>query len=298
MATVAAVGIAAAVAGGVTQAHAAGQAATAQETKAQQAQQLELKNQQAGIQFQQQEWAGQQQAEAPYQALGSTAANAYTNLLNNPFTAPTLSQAEQTPGYQFNLQQGTQAIAEQAAATGNLNSGNTGVALQKYGQGLATNTYQQAYQNSFNQYQTNLAAAGQGVGMGLTSTGQLGQFGQSAANNLSNLYLTGGQQQASQLNNQGAAAAAGIMGQANAYSNMYNGIANSFSQGAAMGGQFGSLGGGMGGYGGGGGYGSYGMTSNYGGPPGGTGSYADYGAPNPYSTVQAPSQYSTAGWPN
>lgn len=233
--TIAAVaGIGSSIAGGVMQGNAAHDAANAQVTAAQQAQQLEQKNQQAGIDFQTNEWSGQKAAEQPYQQLGSTAANAYTNLLNHPFTAPTLAEAEATPGYQFNLDQGTQAINEHAAATGNLNSGNTGVALQKFGQGLATTTYQQAYQNAQNQYTTNLNAAGQGVNTGLTSTAQLGQFGQSAANNLSNLYLSGGQQQASQLNNQGAAKAAGYVGAANAYSNMFNGITNSIDGGLAM----------------------------------------------------------------
>ena len=216
------------------QGNAAQNAAQAQASKAQQAQQLEQQNQQSGIQFQQNEWAGQQAAEQPYQQLGQTSANAYANLIKNPFTAPTLAEAQNTPGYQFNLQTGTQAINENAAATGNLMSGNTGTALQKYGQGLATNTYQQAYQNALNQYNTNLSAAGQGVQTGLSSTGQLGQFGQSAANNLSNLYLTGGQQQASQLNNQGAAIAAGDVGSANAYASMFQGIAGGVDQGLAM----------------------------------------------------------------
>ena len=191
--TIAAVaGIGSSIAGGVMQGNAAQDAAAAQKSYAQQAQQLEAANQQKGVDFQTQEWTGQQAAEQPYQALGATSANAYANLLQHPFTAPTLAEAQNTPGYQFNLQTGTQAINENAAATGNLMSGNTGTALQKYGQGLATNTYQQAYQNALTQYQTNLNAAGQGVNTGLTSTGQLGQFGQAAANNLSNLYLTGG----------------------------------------------------------------------------------------------------------
>jgi hypothetical protein len=274
---VAAIGAASSVAGGVMQANAAGNAAQAQETAAQQAQQLEQQNQQQGISFQQNEWAGQQQAEQPYQQLGQTSANAYANLINNPFTAPTLAQAQQTPGYQFNLQTGTQAINENAAATGNLLSGNTGTALQKYGQGLATTTYQQAYQNALNQYTTNLNAAGQGVNVGLSSTGQLGQFGQAAANNLSNLYLTGGQQQASQINNKGAAQAAGYIGAANAYSNMFNGIANSADQGIALGS-----------YGGGFNSGSLSDEDFYspdnGFPAGAT-------AANPYATVAAPPAY-------
>lgn len=260
----------------MTKADAAKNAAGAQETAAQQAQQLELQNQQAGVNFQTDEWQQQQQAEQPYQQVGQTAANAYQSLLQNPFQAPTLQQAENTPGYQFNLQQGTQAINEQAAATGNLNSGNTGVALQKYGQGLASNTYQQAYQNAYNQYNTNLNAAGQGVNTGLTSTGQLGQFGQSAANNLSNLYLTGGQQQASQINNKGAAAAAGDIGAANAYAGMYNGIASSVDQGFAI-----SQGNPYGG----------GQTAQYGSSP-----FVGSGAANPYANITAP--YSATNLPS
>lgn len=227
-------GLGSSILGGVVQGNAAQTAAQQQESKAAQAQALELQNQQAGINFQTNEWGGLQAAERPYQQLGSTGAVDYTKLLSKGFQAPTLAQAEATPGYQFNLQTGTQAIDEQAAATGNLNSGNTGVALQKFGQGLATTTYQQAYNNALNTYGTNLAAAGNAVNTGLTSTAQLGQYGQAAANNLSNLYLTGGQQQASQLNNQGAAAAAGTMGQANAYANMFNGAANSITQGAIL----------------------------------------------------------------
>jgi hypothetical protein len=283
--TIAAVaGIGSSIAGGVMQGNAAQDAAAAQVSKAQQAQQLEQKNQQAGVDFQTNEWTGQQAAEAPYQALGSTAANRYAQLLNNPFTAPTLAEAEAQPGYQFNLEQGTQAINEHAAATGNLNSGNTGVALQKYGQGLATTTYQQAYQNALNTYGTNLNAAAQGVNTGLTSTAQLGQFGQAAANNLSNLYLTGGQQQASQLNNQGAAIAAGDVGQANAYSNMFNGITNSLDQGLALGNGFG------------------GGTFN-GGSVGGVSdpalAYPAYMPPvaNPYANIVAPTPYNPLNLP-
>lgn len=232
IAAVAAVG--SSVAGGVMSGNAAKDASKAQVSAAEEARQVEQKNQQAGIDFQTNEWTQQQAAEQPYQDLGRTSANAYAEMLKNPFKAPTLAEAEQTPGYQFNLQSGTQAINENAAATGNLMSGNTGVALTKYGQGLATTTYQQAYENALRQYTTNLNAAGQGTNIGLSSTGQLGQFGQGAANNLSNLYLTGGAQQASQINNKGAAIAAGDIGAANAYGNMFNGIANGITSGVAM----------------------------------------------------------------
>jgi len=154
-----------------------------------------------------------------------------------------------------------------------LNSGNTGVALEKYGQGLATTTYQQAYQNALNTYQTNLNAAGHGVNVGLTSTGQLGQFGQMAANNLSNLYLTGGQQQASQINNRGAAAAAGSVAQGNAWANGVQGAANAFTS-------FGATNGGFGG-------------TSINPPQQGFPSYM----PNPYANVAAPAPYSATNLP-
>lgn len=232
------------VVGGIQTRNAVQNATEAQESADQKAQALELQNQQSGVNFQTNELQGLTTAEQPYQQLGQTSANAYANLVNNPFTAPTLQQAENTPGYQFNLQQGTQAINEQAAATGNLNSGNTGVALQKYGQGLASTTYQQAYQNALNQYQTNLGAAAGGTNFGLSSTGQLGAFGQAASNNLSNLYLTGGQQQATQLNNYGNAVAAGDIGSANAWNSMIQGLQNENPYGGGMGSSGGGGGGG------------------------------------------------------
>ena len=238
-------GIGSSIAGGMAQSGAATKAANTQATAAQQAQELELQNQNAAQGSQATALQNVTSAEQPYQALGSTSANNLAKLLQQGFTAPTLAQAEQTPGYQFNLQQGTQAINENAAATGNLLSGNTGTALEKYGQGLATTTYQQAYQNALSQYQANYQSLLGGTQAGLQSTGQLASTNQAAAQNYANIDLTGGQQQASQINNAAAARASGYIGSANAQANMFNGIGNSITQGALLNGIYG--GGGMGG---------------------------------------------------
>jgi hypothetical protein len=61
----------------------------------------------------------------------------------------TLSDFHKDPGYQFRMDQGTQALERSAAARGGLMSGGTGKALQQYGQDYATGEYSNAY-NRFN----------------------------------------------------------------------------------------------------------------------------------------------------
>jgi hypothetical protein len=61
-------------------------------------------------------------------------------LIQNP------SSVTSTPGYQFTLSQGTEAVARGSAAGGFLNSGNEGAALTQYGQGLATSSLTQQEQ--------------------------------------------------------------------------------------------------------------------------------------------------------
>jgi hypothetical protein len=219
------------VVGGILGSSAAKNAANAEVKGAQQAQTLEQKNQQAAQDFQTGVWSNTQQNEQPYLAAGQTSVNNLANLVNNPntfkygqtFQAPTLQEAQNTPGYQFRLQQGTNAITQNAAATGNLMSGNTGKALEDYGQGLASTAYQQDYQNALSTYMTNYGVWNQGLqtqlgalsgvsGQGLSAAGTEGQLGQSAANTMANVDLTGGAQQAQQINNAAAARASGYLG--------------------------------------------------------------------------------------
>jgi hypothetical protein len=114
------------------------------------------------------------------------------------------------------LGQGTQAIDENEAATGNLLSGNTGTALENYGQGLAQTDYNNLYNQALNTYMTNYGVWNQGqtntynrlsglAGMGANAAANLGQQGQAAATNAGN-----------ELVGQGTALASGTVGQANA----------------------------------------------------------------------------------
>ena len=53
------------------------------------------------------------------------------------------SSVKDLPGFQFQMQQGSEAVARQMAASGFLGSGNEATALTQYGQGLAQSFYGQ-----------------------------------------------------------------------------------------------------------------------------------------------------------
>lgn len=72
-----------------------------------------------------------------------------------PFTAPSLEDAQNSPGYQFALQQGLQGIQRSAAARGTLLTGGTLKALQQYGTGLADQTYGNVFNRALQTNTTN-----------------------------------------------------------------------------------------------------------------------------------------------
>lgn len=68
--------------------------------------------------------------------------SAYTKEYDAGYTGDQVAaKIEATPGYKFQMDQGTKAIERQGAAAGMLGSGNTLTALTNYGQGLAQNFY-------------------------------------------------------------------------------------------------------------------------------------------------------------
>lgn len=111
-----------------------------------------------------------------------------------------------TPGYQFSLSQGQNAINRQASANGSLYSSNTLGALGSYTAGAASTQY-----NSYINQLLSMAglgnAAASGVGTAATATG-------------SGVAKT--------LQNAGNANASGVMGTANAYNNALGASAGQF----------------------------------------------------------------------
>ena len=139
------------------------QLAVAQQTRdAQLAVAAQTRDAQLGVS---QDVLGQQQAAYnPYQQAGLAGQNQLLNYLgigadtgsqgygqyaNAQFT-PQAFAANQDPGYAFRMKEGLKAVDAQAAARGGLISGAALKASQRFGQDMAS----QEYQNAFNRYQT------------------------------------------------------------------------------------------------------------------------------------------------
>jgi len=100
------------------------------------------------------------------------------------------------PSYQFRLQQGQDAIQSSAAAKGGLLSGATLKALQGYGQDMASQEYQNAY-NRFNADQTNqYNRLSNLVGVGQNAAAQQGNYGAQTAQAVANNTMAGANAQA------------------------------------------------------------------------------------------------------
>lgn len=118
---------------------------------------------------------------------------------NAPFD---MSKFQASPAYQFNLQQGQQAIDKAASARGNYYAPQTLQDISKFSQGMASNEFQNAFSN-YNTNQNNV----------FSRLNQLAAGGQNAAAGLGGLSAGVGQSVGGNMANAGAYGAAGIMGQ-------------------------------------------------------------------------------------
>jgi hypothetical protein len=134
-----------------------------------------------------------------------------------------MSDFEQDPGYAFRMSEGLKALDRTAASRGGMLSGAALRGATRYGQDMAS----QEYQNAYNRYQTNRAGILNPLqslsGQGQTTANTLGTAGQNYATNAGNAYM-----------NAGNAAASGYVGSANAWSNALGGATNYFTQNQMM----------------------------------------------------------------
>lgn len=121
----------------------------------------------------------------------------------------------QDPGYAFRMSEGMKALERSAAARGGLLGGATLKGAQRFGQDLASQEYQNAYNRALTQYNAAVQREGTGynrlaalAGVGQTATSALSSAAGQTGANLGNLYYNAGQ-------SAGASRASGYMGMAN-----------------------------------------------------------------------------------
>jgi hypothetical protein len=123
------------------------------------------------------------------------------------------------PGYAFRLQEGQKALERSAAARGGLMSGGTMKALTGYGQGMASQEYQSAYNRFTGEQDRRFNRLSTLAGFGQNAVSQTGQAGQNFAQQAGQNIMAGG-----------AAQAGGQMGAANAIAGGIGGAANNWMQ--------------------------------------------------------------------
>jgi hypothetical protein len=205
MAIAAGVSAAASLAGGAMASNAAKKASRAQERAAQDA-----------TAAQERMFQRQTELQEPFRQGGLTAQQEIMQLLGiggdktaagygSMGKAFGTDQFQQDPGYAFRQSEGMKALERSAAARGNLLSGSAMKGIQRFGQDLAS----QEYQNAFNRYQVERSAK-------LNPLQSLMGSGQSATNVLTGAAGQMGQNEASNIYNAGQARASGYIGQGNA----------------------------------------------------------------------------------
>ena len=147
----------------------------------------------------------QVQLQEPFRKAGEEALNKLIPM--SDYTKFGMDQFQADPGYAFRLSEGMKALDRTAAQRGGLLSGATLRGAQRYGQDLAS----QEYQNAFNRYQTERAAQ-------LNPLQSLAGVGQTAAGTLTNAYGAYGAQMGQNLQDIGSARASGYLGGQNALS--------------------------------------------------------------------------------
>jgi hypothetical protein len=130
-----------------------------------------------------------------------------------------MSDFQTDPGYAFRMKEGLKALDRQAAARGGLISGGALKAAQGYGQELAS----QEYQNAYNRYQTNRTNL-------LNPLQSLAGAGQTSANTIGNAAAGYGTEGSNALGGAGTAQANAIQNAANARASGYLGSQQSWNQ--------------------------------------------------------------------
>ena len=168
-----------------------------------------------GVEEQRRQFDAVQKLLKPYADAGLSGLTGQQNLLGINGTAAqqaAINNINNSAEMQTYLQQGENAILQNASATGGLRGGNTQAALAQFRPQLLNQLINQRYQNY-----AGLTALGQNAAAGT------GNAGMQTANNISNL-----------LQSSGSAQAANYINQGNAQANMWKGVNSAISNVGGM----------------------------------------------------------------
>lgn len=194
----------AALIGGVVSSNASGKAADAETSAANTASNTQLSM-----------YNDEKANSAPWLQSGNAALTQLNSEMPDLTRKFTAQDFQSDPGYQFQLQQGQQAMQRSAAAKGLLNSTGTQENLNNYSQGMANTDYQQALGNFTNSQAQRYNMLSGLSGQGLSAANMTNAAAANAGNNISNNQMAAGNAQA-----------AGYVGQANAINNGLTTTAN------------------------------------------------------------------------
>lgn len=156
--------------------------------------QADAANRAADLQYKQ--WQESVALQEPWRKAGEQALNKLIPVATE-YTPFGMQQFQADPGYGFRMSEGMKALERSAASKGGLLSGATLKGVQRYGQDMAS----QEYQNAFNRYQAErqarLAPLQSLAGVGQTTAQQLGQAGQQMAANVGEAGAAAAQARAS-----------------------------------------------------------------------------------------------------
>lgn len=193
--------------------------ANKQSKAAQAASNAQASSAQAGIDSQNYQFDQIQQMLAPWREEGQKGLTAQSDLVGLSGTQAqqaAIQALQASPQFTSALQQGENSILQNASATGGLRGGNTQAALAQFSPQLLAQTINDQY--------SRLSGISS---MGLGAAGQTGAFGQSAANNVTNL-----------LQQQGAAYAGNALAQGKTQAQALNGVTNAIGAYYGYGGKF------------------------------------------------------------
>lgn len=187
----------------------------AQKKAANSAANAQIQSSEMGVEEQRRQFDAVQKLLKPYADAGLSGLTGQQNLLGINGTAAqqaAIGNINNSAEMQTYLQQGENAILQNASATGGLRGGNTQAALAQFRPQLLNQLINQRYQNL-----AGMTALGQNAAAGT------GNAGMQTASNISNLYQQSG-----------AAQAGAALAQGQASANMWNGVTGAIGQVAGM----------------------------------------------------------------